>query len=93
MITPVKNGNFVESVTITLSRPFAIDGNEVTEFTMRTPLVRDLIASRKAAGTTEEKNLDLIARLCGFAPADLYALPSYDYEQLCDAADLFSHKG
>lgn len=78
-----------DTVVITLSRPFTIDGKEVTEITMREPTVRDRIMLNKGQGDSAEKELNMIAGLCGLASADLYTLPGYDYDQLTSAFERF----
>ncbi|ECG8590749.1 phage tail assembly protein [Salmonella enterica subsp. salamae] len=78
-----------DTVVITLSRPFAIDGKEVTEIIMREPTVRDRIMLNKGQGDAVEKELNMIAGLCGLTSTDLYSLPGYDYDQLTAAFERF----
>lgn len=78
-----------DTVVITLSRPFTIDGVERTEITMREPTVRDRIMLNKAKGDATERELNMVASLCGLAPVDLYTLPGYDYDQLVTEANRF----
>lgn len=78
-----------DTVVIALSRPFTIDGKEVAEITMREPTVRDRIMLNKAKGDDTERELNMVASLCGLTPVDLYALPGYDYDQLVTEANRF----
>ncbi|MEZ2603342.1 phage tail assembly protein [Kluyvera intermedia] len=74
---------------ITLSRPFKLDGAEVETIQMREPTVFDKLAFEKNKGAALEKEVTMIAGLCGLNPGDLYQLPAYDYEQLTTAFNDF----
>lgn len=78
-----------DTAVVTLSRPFVINGKEVTEITMREPTVRDRIMLNKAKGDEIEKELNMVAGLCGLTPIDLYTLPGFDYDQLVMEANRF----
>lgn len=78
-----------DTAVVTLSRPFSIDGKEVTEITMREPTVRDRIMLNKTKGDEIEKELNMVAGLCGLTATDLYTLPGYDYDQLVTEANRF----
>ena len=78
-----------DTAVIVLSRPFAINGTEVTELTMREPNVRDRIMLNKGAGDAAEKEVNMIAGLCGLNASDLMTLPGYDYDQLTAAFESF----
>ncbi|WP_313752519.1 phage tail assembly protein [Mixta calida] len=77
------------TTTVTLSRPVDLNGETITSLTVREPTVRDKIMFEKAKGDPMEKELAMIASLCGRAPQDLYGLPSYDYDQLVLAFNNF----
>lgn len=77
------------TTTVILSRPVDLNGETVTSLTVREPTVRDKIMFEKARGDFMEKELAMIASLCGRAPEDLYGLPSYDYQQLVKAFNDF----
>lgn len=77
------------TATVKLSRPFAINGEEVTEVTLREPTVRDRILLNKGTGDAAEKELAMISGLCGLNSSDLMTLPGYDYDQILLAANRF----
>ena len=77
------------STTITLSRPVDLNGETVTSLTLREPTVRDKIMFEKARGSLLEKELAMIASLCGRSAEDLYGLPACDYDQLVKAFNDF----
>lgn len=77
------------SVVIKLSRPFSLNGKEVTEITMREPTVKDKIMHDKAPGGPVEREVKMITSLCGLNPDDLDNLPAYDFEQLTGAFNRF----
>ncbi|HEY2454153.1 MAG TPA: phage tail assembly protein [Scandinavium sp.] len=74
---------------ITLSRPFKLNEKEVETIEMREPTVFDKLAFEKNKGAPLEKEVTMIAGLCGLNPGDLYKLPAYDYEQLTEAFNAF----
>lgn len=77
------------TTTVTLSRPVDLNGETVTSLTLREPTVRDKIMFEKAKGSLLEKELAMIASLCGRASEDLYGLPACDYDQLVKAFNDF----
>lgn len=77
------------TTTIILSRPFTIDGQPVTELSMREPTVRDRLALAKGNKSALEKEFEMIASLCGLESNDLLTLPGYDYDQLVEAVNRF----
>lgn len=77
------------TITVILSRPLELNGETLTTLTVREPTVRDKIMFEKTKGDLMEKELAMIASLCGRAPQDLYPLPSYDYDQLVKAFNDF----
>ncbi|SUW63302.1 Uncharacterised protein [Buttiauxella agrestis] len=77
------------TIVITLSRPFKLNGEEVTELTLREPRVVDKLTYEKTAGGPLVKESTMIATLCGLNASDIHNLPAYDYEQLTDAVNRF----
>lgn len=77
------------STTITLSRPVDLNGETVTSLTLREPTVRDKLMFEKAKGSLLEKELAMIASLCGRSSEDLYGLPACDYDLLVKAFNDF----
>jgi hypothetical protein len=78
------------SITIILSRPYSLNGTDITEMTMREPTVRDKILFEKMAGGPQVKEATMLASLCGLSgPEALYNLPCYDYDQLTEAFERF----
>ena len=82
--------NYPASTTvITLSRPFNLNGKEVTVLEMREPLVADKILYDKNKGGSVEKEVAMIAGLCNLNASDLTNLPAYDFDQLTAAFNDF----
>ncbi|MFQ3394676.1 phage tail assembly protein [Enterobacter mori] len=77
------------TTTVNLSRPVDLNGETITSLTLREPTVRDKIMFEKAKGSLLEKELAMIASLCGRSPEDLYGLPACDYDQLVKAFNVF----
>lgn len=77
------------TTVITLSRPFNLNGKEVTELTMREPRVIDKIQFEKESGVFLEREEKMLAGLCGLNASDLLNLPAYDYDQLVKAFNRF----
>ncbi|MEB4676105.1 phage tail assembly protein [Enterobacteriaceae bacterium G50] len=77
------------TTTVTLSHPVDLNGETVTSLTLREPTVRDKIMFEKAKGSLLEKELAMIASLCGRSPDDLHDLPACDYDQLVKAFNDF----
>lgn len=73
------------TTVITLSRPFTVKGAPITEIEMREPTVRDRLMLSKGKGDAAEKELAMIAGLCGLEVAEMLTLPGYDYDQLLEA--------
>jgi hypothetical protein len=65
------------TTVVTQSRPFTINGKNVTEITLCEPTVRDKLMYEKSARGTMEKELLMIASQCGLYQADLL-LPGYE---------------
>lgn len=77
------------TTVVTLSRPFTVKGVPVTEIEMREPTVRDRLMLSKGKGDAAEKELSMIASLCGLEVIELMLLPGYDYDQLLEALNVF----
>lgn len=75
--------------TIKLTRPFKKDGVEVEELHLREPTVLDKLSYEKQKGSALEKEISMIASLCGAEPTELHQLTAYDYSQLGDALNDF----
>jgi len=73
------------NATITLSRKLMIGGVERTTLTMREPTVRDEKLAQKTGKEDGEKEVILMANLCGLLPVDIENLPSKDYRRLQEA--------
>lgn len=78
-----------ETVAVTLSRPFNVNGTTVTELTLREPRVIDKITLEKTPGSAMIKEVTMIASLCGLNASDLNNLPAYDYAELVAAFNRF----
>ncbi|WP_162303053.1 phage tail assembly protein [Buttiauxella sp. 3AFRM03] len=78
-----------DTTVITLSRPLKTTTGEKTELHLREPTVRDKLAFEKTQGGALEKEITMIASLCGVEPSELYLLSAYDYAQLGRAVDTF----
>jgi hypothetical protein len=77
------------STSVTLSRPADLNGETITSLTLREPTVRDKLMFEKARGSLLEKELAMVASLCGRSPEDLYGLPACDYDLLVKAFNDF----
>lgn len=64
---------------IKLSNPVKIDGVEVYELSLRSPKVRDLIASGKKNVSEAEREVNLIANLAEVSPETVQDLDLRDY--------------
>ena len=64
---------------IKLENPIKIDGVEVNEISLRSPKVRDLIASSKRNIDEAEKEVNLIANLGEISPETVQDLDLRDY--------------
>ena len=68
--------------TIKLTYPVSVDGAEVNSLTLRRPVVMDMIAADKAAGSEAEKEVQMFANLCEVPPGVIKALDLADYTRL-----------
>lgn len=73
------------AATITLSRPFELDGVKMTHLEMREPSVNDQLALDARAGSDAVKEVALLADLVGITPTDVGRLPLRDYRRLLAA--------
>jgi hypothetical protein len=76
-------------VTVKLSRPLKTSTGEVSELIIREPTVFDKLLYEKQNGGPIEKELNMIANLCGLEVSDLHTLPAYDYSQLAEVTNDF----
>ncbi|BBU83213.1 hypothetical protein EIMP300_46130 [Escherichia coli] len=77
--------SLLDSMTITLSRPFIIKGESRDTITIREPKLRDRIMFSNDKSGLEERTATtkrLLARLANLEREDLYALPACDYDQM-----------
>ena len=74
--------SLLDSMTITLSRPFIIKGESCDTITIREPKLRDRIMFSNDKSGLEERTATMLARLANLEREDLYALPACDYDQL-----------
>lgn len=74
--------SLLDSMTITLSRPFIIKGESRDTITIREPKLRDRIMFSNDKSGLEERTATMLARLANLEREDLYALPACDYDQL-----------
>lgn len=68
--------------TIKLTHPVEADGGTVSALQLRRPVVRDMLAADKAAGSEAEKEVRMFANLCEVAPGVIEALDLADYTTL-----------
>ncbi|MBA1686763.1 phage tail assembly protein, partial [Escherichia coli] len=71
--------SLLDSMTITLSRPFIIKGESRDTITIREPKLRDRIMFSNDKSGLEERTA---TRLANLEREDLYALPACDYDQM-----------
>lgn len=76
-----------ESATVTLERPIESGGATITQVTMRRPLVRDLRAAQRQAGSSNpgEVELRMFSNLCELEVETLELMDLGDYHALQDA--------
>ena len=74
--------SLLDSMTITLSRPFIIKGESRDAITIREPKLRDRIMFSNDKSGLEERTATMLARLANLEREDLYALPACDYDQM-----------
>lgn len=74
------------TTTVRLLYPVTINGQEITELTMRRPRVKDSLIHEKQfpdkKSGTLESDMAMFVRLCGVAPGDLDGLDMADVAQL-----------
>lgn len=73
------------SVTITLRRALEVGGAKIGVLQMREPTVDDQIVAGSVKGSDAEKEVTLIANLCGLAPSDIRTLTLRDYRRVQEA--------
>ncbi len=72
------------TITITLSKPFEVNGEQHAAVTMREPLVKDQLAVSSRNGIKNGANFELalFAQLCDFAPEDFQNMTMKNYGRL-----------
>ena len=68
--------------TIKLTHPIEADGGKVDALQLRRPVVRDMLAADKAAGSEAEKEVRMFASLCEVTSGVIEALDLTDYMTL-----------
>ena len=68
--------------TIKLTHPIEADGGTVSALQLRRPVVRDMLAADKTAGSEAEKEVRMFASLCEVTPGVIEALDLTDYMTL-----------
>ena len=68
--------------TVKLTHPIEADGGTVSALQLRRPVVRDMLAADKAAGSEAEKEVRMFACLCEVTPGVIEALDLTDYMAL-----------
>jgi len=70
------------TITITLSKPHDVNGEQVAAVTMREPLVEDQLTIQARSGSGATFELALFAQLCDFAPDDFKKMTMKNYTRL-----------
>lgn len=71
--------------TITMSRPFEVDGQKRTELTMREPTVLDQLTMSHQGGSDAQQELRLLSNLLEITEADLKRMTVRDYKRVAAA--------
>lgn len=74
--------------TIQLKHPITVDGQEVTEVTLRRPKVRDLKAI-EGVKSDMEKSIKLVSNLTQMKPAAVEELDAEDFTAISDQVGKF----
>jgi len=78
------------AVTVELKYPVTVAGEDIRSLTMRSPKVRDVMASEKAVkGAGFDKSVVLSALMCNVAPAVIEELEMVDFQRLQVEAENF----
>lgn len=79
----------MNTTTITLKYPFALNGQNHAKFTMRRCKVKDRRMAMKQWSTDEDREIGLIANLCDVPPDVIEELDAVDYAQLTEMLKSF----
>ena len=79
--------------TITLKYPVNINNNPVHVLKLRRPLVRDMLAAEKMAGSEAEKEIQMLANLCEVELDIIQALDMADYLRVQERCQDFLSSG
>lgn len=72
-----------ENVTVTLTKPTAINGVDTDTITLRAPTVKDIrISSQTSGGDEEQQELNLFASLAEVGVKDLEGMTYKDYNRV-----------
>lgn len=75
---------------VDLKYPVESNGVQVSSLTMRSPKVKDLLAAEKAVkGGDAEREVYLLAMLCGVKPSTIEELEMSDYKILQEKSQSF----
>jgi len=78
------------SKTVELKNPIKVNGVETSSLTMRSPKVKDLLSAEKAVKTGDaEREVYLMATLCGVAPKEIEDMELSDYQLLQEQSKSF----
>jgi hypothetical protein len=75
--------------TVELKNPVTVEGVKTSSLTMRSPKVKDLLASEKAAKGDSEREVYLITLLCGVPKSAIEDLEMSDYKALQEKLQSF----
>lgn len=73
------------TATITMSRPFSVDGSPRADLTMREPTVQDQLTMSHQGGSDAQQELRLLSNLLEITEADLKRMPVRDYKRVARA--------
>ena len=84
----------LESATVALLHPIEVNSATVSTVTMRRPIVRDLRAAQRQAGSSAaEVELMMFSNLCELAPEAIELMDLGDYRELQRAYEGFLSRG
>jgi hypothetical protein len=76
-------------IKIDLKYPVHEGGVQIKTLTMRPPKARDLVAADKTSSGDIERDVHLLAMICGVAPSTIEELDLGDYKRLQDKSQSF----
>lgn len=78
-----------QSITVTLSRPFDVNGAKLSSLTLREPRLSDQLAMQNHSDKSAEQEVFMVSSLAEVAASDLARLPLKDYRRLSMGLALF----